>query len=113
MLISELKDNYPELILEFEDNIRLKAIWRGKLTKSFIYWLCDKLEFEKYDTSKHAIWHGEVTKQFIRWLREKIKYKDGFICKDPTCPNYGKDFGSKKSLSTHIQWHDKDRKKFN
>ena len=63
------------------------------------------LMFEK-ETSKKVIFKksGKITKQFKYWLRQKIKYKT-LICKDPNCPDYGKEFPSKKALTTHLNYH--------
>ena len=66
------------------------------------------LAFEK-ETGKHAIYGNEITKGFKYWLSQKIKYKN-LICDDPKCPDYKKEFPSKRALITHKHWHDKERR---
>jgi len=53
ILLSEYKEKHSKLILRFEKEWGLRAIWNNKITGNF----------------KH-------------WLRQKIKYKDGFICEE-------------------------------
>lgn len=117
------KPKLPEM-LQFEKETIYKAIWGNKITGHFEHWLFEKglknsnfsedtlelkmlmLQFKK-ETNKDIVWHGQLTKSFKYWL----KYKDRLICYDPDCPKFGQEFKSKQSLSTHIQWHDKERKR--
>lgn len=75
MLLSEFKQKFPKLILRFEKEWNIHAIWGNKLTNNFIY-----------------------------WLSQKIKYKN-LICRDPNCPKFGEEFPSKMSLANHKKWH--------
>lgn len=67
------------------------------------------LMFEK-EWNMHAIWHNKITGHFKYWLRQKIKFKN-LKCKDPNCPKFGQKFPSKHSLANHITWHDPDYRK--
>lgn len=59
---------------------------------------------------KNAVWHNRITGSFKCWLNQKIKYKDGFVCDDPDCPDYGKEFSSIMSLASHKNWHNREYK---
>lgn len=59
--------------------------------------------FEK-ETGRHFIYNNKVTGIFEAWLNQKIKYKNGFFCDDSDCPDYGKEFPSKRSLTSHNIW---------
>lgn len=78
--ITEIPEKHPKLISMFEDETGKKAIFKND---------------------------NKITKQFIHWLRQEIKYKN-LTCYDPTCPKFGQEFPSKKSLVVHKNWHNKE-----
>ena len=86
--ISEFKENYPNLILRFEKEWGMHAIWGNRLTGNFIYWLQQK----KNNKSTPC----DICNKIFKNRRAMLSHRR----------HHNKEFNEKISKATIKQWQD-------